>query len=167
MSIHQIQTGYADSLNVRLLDSNGDPVTGVAFGALTVTYKKQGDGSWTTKSVIAEEWSEGPMGRYTLLFSAAELDTEGRFVFRVAASGAETYIGDVDILDGWVTAEGMLEDLINSLGTKVSSESVSVYKKEQDEVIQTVNAKIERVRRDIERINVSMAAARRKLDSLS
>jgi outer membrane murein-binding lipoprotein Lpp len=167
MSIHQIQVGYADSLNVRLLDTNGDPVTGVAFSAITVTYKKQGDTSWNNKSVLSEHWTEGAVGRYTLLFTAAELDTSGKFVFRVAAAGAETYIGDLDILDGWATIEVLLTDLINGLSSKVSTSSVAQYKKAQDETIQTVNAKIEQVSRDIERLNASIAAARRKLDGLS
>lgn len=166
MSVQQVQIGYSAQLAVRLLDVGSNPVTGVPYTALTVTYKKQG-GSWTSKSVIVSEWSEGPEGRYMLIFSAAELDTEGRFTFRVSASGADIFTGDVDVVADWATVVDMLTGLLNGLNTKVATEQVETYKQEQDEALQDLDKRYNRAMEQIGLLQTQLATLSKKVAGLS
>lgn len=162
MGVQAVQKDLANSLAVRLLDSSNNPVTGVAHTTLTVIYKKQG-GAWATKSVLAAEWSEGPDGRYALVFSGAELNTEGRFVFRVSAAGADTFTGDVDVVAEWASLESMMLDLLNALGTKASVESVADATKELDINVVEINSCCEELNKKIERLEAQAAILLRKL----
>lgn len=165
MSVQQVQKDYASQLVVRLLDASGDPVLGVAFSALTVTYKKQGDGSWSSKTVLTTDWQAGPNGRYFLLFSGSELSRDGRFHFRVAASGADTFTGDVDVVEDWATVEAMLVSLINGLSGKVTTASVKAYKQTQDQAIQDTNNRVGNLEEDFIRVERMIAAIHRKINA--
>lgn len=167
MSVQQVQKGYISGLAVRMLDVSGDPVLSIAYGDITVTYKKQGDTSWTVKVVLSPEWVTGPDGRYFLTFSAAELDTNGRFYFRVAESGSDTFTGDIDVVEDWATLMDVMQDLINGLSTKVPTAAVKTSKKEQDEAVQKLNIIYNQAQVDISRLQAAMAAVKRKLDGLS
>jgi len=167
MSVQQIQSGYAAQLVVRLLDASGDPVLAVPATSVTAQYKKQGDTSWTSKSVSAGEWAAGPDGRYTLLFSASELDTEGRFVYRVDAPSADTFTGDIDIVADWATVVDQLEALLNGLAQKVSTGAVDQTKREQDEALQNLDQRVSSVLSKLQLLQAQAAVMRKKIDSLS
>jgi hypothetical protein len=167
MSVQQIQVDYAAQLVVRLLDSAGDPVLSVPAASVTAEYKKQGDTSWTPKTVTAGEWSAGPDGRYLLLFSASELDTEGRFIYRVDAPGADTFTGDLDIVADWATVVEQLEDLINGLAQKVSTDAVDQTKREQDEALQNMDQRVTEANRRLALLQAQAAVMRKKIDSLT
>ena len=162
MGVQAVQKDLATSLAVRLLDGSNAAVTGVVYSALTVIYKKQG-GPWTAKTVLSAEWSEGPDGRYTLIFKASELDTTGRFVFRVTATGAEVFTGDFDVVEDWASLEAMLLDLFNALGLKASTSSVSASLKEVDETLVGLNACCADLNLKAGRLEAQAAALRRKL----
>lgn len=165
MSIQQVQTGYPATLAVRLLDGSNEPVMGVAYSALTVIYKKQG-GAWVTKTVQEAEWVEGPEGRYMLSFSAAELDTVGRFVFRVAAAGATTVTGDIDVVTDWATVVDMLTALLNGLNTKISRSDAATIKHQQDDAVGTLNGRVDSILNDVSRINSQLSVILYKMKSL-
>lgn len=162
MPIQTIQQSEATALVVRLLDGSGDPVTGVAYTAITATYKKQGDTTYTTKTVQAAHWAEGPEGRYTLIFTSSELDTVGRFLYRVVAAGADVFTGDVDIVEDWADVVSMMESLLNQLGTKVSQESLVTAKLTQDSTIASMGTAVEQLRLEIEVIERQLNALRIK-----
>ena len=165
MSVQQVQAGYPAVLAVRLLDSASNPVTGVAYTALTVRYRKHG-GAWTSKAVQSAEWTEGPEGRYLLSFSASELDTSGRFVFRVWAPSADVMTGDIDVVEDWAQIVDMLTDLLNGLNTKVGRGDVALMKHQQDDAIGAMNVKVDAAMKDIARINTQLTILLQKLDSL-
>jgi hypothetical protein len=165
MSIQQVQIGYSASLAVRLLDGSDDPVMGITYDQLTVRYKKQG-GSWTVKSVQVAEWTEGADGRYMLVFSAEELDTEGKFVFLVEAPGATTMTGDIDIVLDWATTVDMLTTLLNGLASKVTSSSASLAKQQQDEAIEALNDRVDTVSSTISWIKDQLTVILTKLKTL-
>lgn len=167
MSVQQVQTGYAAQLVVRLLDASDNPVLSVPASSVTAKYKKQGDTSWTSKTVSAGEWASGPDGRYLLLFSSSELDTEGRFTYRVLVSGADTFTGDVDLVADWATVVDQLEDLINGLSGKVSTDAIEQTKREQDEALQSLDQRVTTVLKKISLLQAQAAVMRRKIDSLS
>jgi hypothetical protein len=165
MSIQQVQKDYAAQLAVRLFDMGSNPVTGVPYTALTVSYKKQG-GVWATKSVLVSDWVEGPDGRYTLLFSSVELDTEGRFTFRVSASGADIFTGDIDVVADWATVVDMLEALLNGLASKVSTQQIETYKQQQDEDLQDLDARYNRTLEQITVLKTQIATLTQKVAEL-
>ena len=165
MSIQQVQTGYPATMAVRLLDGADAPVMGVAYTALTVRYQKQG-GAWTVKVVQPAEWVEGPEGRYMLSFSASELDTVGRFVFRVEAAGATTVTGDIDVVTDWATVVEMLTALLNGLNTKVSRSDAATVKHQQDDAVGVLNGHVDSILNDVSRINSQLSVILYKMKSL-
>lgn len=167
MSVQQLQTGYAASLVVRLLDATGDPVLGVPFSAITAIYKKQGDTTWTTKAVLSSDWSAGPEGRYLLSFSALELGTDGRFTYRVLHASADTFTGDIDLVEDWADVEAQLVALLDGLSGKVSTEAIKTIKKEQDLALITLDQKVIASNTKIQSLQAQVAAMKRMVDSLS
>jgi hypothetical protein len=150
-----------------MLDASSNPVTGILYSDVTVTYKKQGGSSWSTKTVQSSDWSAGPDGRYLLVFSEDELDTDGRFVFRVAESGSDTFTGDIDLVSDWATEVAMLTDLINGLSGKVSSDAAAEAKRQLDQAIAAITAKHDEYNREIAHLQRQAAALLRKVDSLT
>jgi ElaB/YqjD/DUF883 family membrane-anchored ribosome-binding protein len=166
MSVQQIQTGYTAQLIVRLLDSSDNPVLLVPASSVTAKYKKQGATAWTAKTVSAGEWSAGPDGRYMLLFSSAELDTDGRFVYRVSAAGADIFTGDIDLVSDWATIVDQLEALINALAGKVSTDAVNQIKREQDEALQNLDGRVSAANDKLRLLQAQAAVMRKKIDQL-
>jgi len=162
MSIQQIQKSQASELAVRLFDGADTPVTGVAVGDITVLYLKQA-GAWTNKPMLATEWEEGPEGRYSLTFTAAELDTEGRFTFRVNTASADTFTGDVNVVDTDATINAKLVQLLNALSTKVSSSSVKEAKMLQDLAINALNKRCDASEAELKRIQSVVSVLQREI----
>jgi hypothetical protein len=75
------------------------PVTGVAYGDVTVNLLKEGETSFTPKALTAGDWREIGLGHYELNATALELDTKGYFEYDVAATGAITYPGLIELTD--------------------------------------------------------------------
>lgn len=87
-------------VNVILWDQQGSPVTGLAAGAVTVTYARP-DG--TTGTAAKTGWTEILSGKgvYRFTFSAAELGTNaGEFIWLAEATGATAYPGLLQLEDG-------------------------------------------------------------------
>lgn len=162
MSVQRVQIDQASNLVVRLLDVADDPVTGVAYGDITVLYKKHG-GSWAAKTVAITDWVEYAEGRYTLTFSDTELDTEGRFVYRVAAPLSVAFTGDVDVVDADATIDDTLEKLLNKLTTKVSVSDVKASKRIQDEAIEDLNSRCDSMDEDLRRLTTLLETLRLRI----
>lgn len=162
MSIQQIQSSQSSELAVRLFDAADTPVTGVAAGDITVLYKKQA-AVWANKAVTPAEWYEGPEGRYELTFTAADLDTEGRFTFRVATAGADTFTGDVNIVDVDASLNAKLVQLLNALSTKVSSSSVKEAKMLQDLSINALNKRCAASEVELQRMQTVVSVLQREV----
>lgn len=71
-----------------------DPATAVLFSDLIVKYKKQGDATMSTKALTASDWINLGGGRYTLRFSAEEMDTDGNFVFTLESLKFDNFVYD-------------------------------------------------------------------------
>jgi len=68
----------------------GDPRTGITFNQIDVSYKKSSQTSFTLKILTGPptDFREIGLGVYEILFSAAELDTLGTFIFVINGNGA-------------------------------------------------------------------------------
>lgn len=89
---------------VSMVDSSGNPVTGLAFGDVTVYLQKQGGSSVLKTGLVAADWVEIDAtnfpGVYDLRLSTTDTDTRGFIKYSVAAAGAETFIGILEVVSG-------------------------------------------------------------------
>ncbi|HUT15069.1 MAG TPA: hypothetical protein VMY98_02355 [Anaerolineae bacterium] len=84
--------GVASDTGVLLLDSSDLPVNGVVYTDVAVTYRKNGDSGFTTKTLLSGEWSDRGDGLYRLSLSAAELDRAGSFRYLVKHVSGPTFL---------------------------------------------------------------------------
>lgn len=94
-----IKRNIAKNLPVLFIDSSDfiTGKTGVAFGDVTLKYKKEGDSAWTTFSLTTNDWIEIDDGVYEVVFTAAMLNTVGSFIYLAQTVDAIDYHGWVDI----------------------------------------------------------------------
>jgi hypothetical protein len=96
-----IKQSTATKVPVRLLDSSGVGVTGKAFGDATV-YLQAFGGSSAVKVLGAGDWVEvdstNMPGVYDLSLAVGDVATTGMLKYSVAASGAVTYVGIVNVV---------------------------------------------------------------------
>jgi hypothetical protein len=59
------------------------PRTGITFGLVSVFYKKSTQSTFQLKVIITTDFKENGSGIYEIQFSAAELNTEGTFLYIV------------------------------------------------------------------------------------
>lgn len=99
----EVKKDTATWVPVRLLDSAGTPVTGVAFGSVTATAWKA-DSTTAVLTVTVSDWAEisaddfSGLGVYSLKLPVAETDVQGPFMYAVAAAGAETFVGSIKVV---------------------------------------------------------------------
>jgi len=75
------------------LKKDGAPVSGVLKPALTVQVRKAGTSSFSFKTLASDDWAELGYGLYALKWSASDMNTLGEFVFRLASSTSDPYLG--------------------------------------------------------------------------
>lgn len=88
MSYVDVVQNTATWLTFIALDSGTDaPRTGITFGQIAVNYQKEGATTLTAKSLLVSDFREIGLGVYEILFSAAELNTLGMFLYVVNSNG--------------------------------------------------------------------------------
>lgn len=96
-----LKQSTATKVPVRMLNASGVGVTGIAFGAATV-YLQAFGGSSAAKVLAPGDWVEVDAvnlpGVYDLSLSALEMGTLGMLKYSVAAAGAVTYVGIVNVI---------------------------------------------------------------------
>jgi len=111
----KIKQSAAKQLRVILTDDTDFKTreTTIAFGAVTCNYMKEGDSSWTEKSITALNWTEIGNGIYLISFTGGELDTIGNFIYNVNVANILEY-------PGWVIIEANQNDDLADLITSYS-----------------------------------------------
>jgi len=66
---------------------NGAPRTGIVYTQVDVAYKKSVQATFGVKTLLEADFRENGNGVYEILFSAAELDTTGSFIYTVNSNG--------------------------------------------------------------------------------
>lgn len=114
ISIPESSVGVGFSMNATQRKAMWLPAqltrTGLTFDAVTVKYQKSG-GAVVTKTLTAEQWSEGVGGSYSIYFVSDELDTLGTFRYWVECTGTSTYPGVAFITEAGA-GSGALEKTI-------------------------------------------------------
>jgi len=99
----EYKQSVAKFVPVRIFDSNGNPVSGLAFGSVTATVQKA-DNSTQAVSVTGADWQEittgafASAGVYALQLSAGNLDQAGVLTYAVATAANKTYIGALKVV---------------------------------------------------------------------
>jgi hypothetical protein len=130
--IHTVTTGITTDIGVTLLNSSDAPVIGVAVGDITVTYRKNGASSFTTKSVLAGEWNEVGDGLYRLTFTAGELNTSGSFRVMVKGAAFERYEADLIIADDFEDLATQIASLKADLALKANIRDTNILVSERE-----------------------------------
>ena len=86
------------------------PLTGQAAGTVTITYRKEGASTWSSKTASGN-WTEITPGKgaYLISWSTGDLDTVGRFDFVVEHASCINYYGSL------VVSANLLDDLGTTL----------------------------------------------------
>lgn len=97
----EIKSGVDNLVPVRLLDSSGSPVVGIAFGSVTVSVRAADTGAVDTYTPTTGQWSEvtsgafASTGVYNLTIPSTITLPQGSTLYAVTAPGAATYVGAV------------------------------------------------------------------------
>lgn len=126
-----VQKSVIAPLVALVVNTSGAPVTGLVFGNMTCLYRKEGAGSFTSKTITALNWIEIGNGIYTVTFTASELDTLGSFTFLLNSAGnaqSVTIVTIVPVILGAVTVDQCIltGHIIDLSGSPVENASVSV-----------------------------------------
>lgn len=89
--------------NVRLT-LTGVPVTGVAFGDVTVSYRRAGDTTMTTKLLTASDWVEIENGYYALKWNTSDMASVGPFLFQVTGGTFDPVTAEFDVVPAPIEA---------------------------------------------------------------
>jgi hypothetical protein len=117
----------------------GNPRTGILFNEIDVSYKKSVDSSFTNKVLTGPEFREIGLGVYEILFSSAELNTLGSFIYVVNGNGAlalpaiKQYVGNAFIQSAAAYTPGTIAlptnvltgNLLTLAGVALPDEAVS------------------------------------------
>lgn len=73
--------------------------TGIAYGSVTLKFRKWNATSWTTDTIDATNWTEVGDGHYTWDATSSDLNTEGPLIYIVQVSDCVQYNGMVFVSD--------------------------------------------------------------------
>ena len=135
-------------------------VTGVLFSGITVRYRKQGAGSFTTKTVLAGEWNEIGDGVYQLTFTGSELDTAGFFRYLVTGAGFEIHEADLQVIDDFQTLAQQIVSIRTDLTTKVGIQEADTLVAEQELRLKEAEQRLRDYEKRIRLLQASVAALR-------
>ncbi len=80
------------TLTAVLVNSSNAPVTSLPYTAVSVSYRKYGGSSFTSKSLSSSDWAEIGLGVYTVKFTATELNTLGALVWVVNSASTVQFV---------------------------------------------------------------------------
>jgi hypothetical protein len=140
MSCTTVLQGTATWLQFVATDTGtGNPRTGIIFSEIDVSYKKSVDSAFSVKSLTGPDFREIGLGVYEILFSSAELNTLGSFIYVINNNGSlalpaiKQYVGNAFIQSAAAYTPGTIAlptnvltgNLINLVGAALSGEAVS------------------------------------------
>jgi len=107
-----VKQSVARSLPVILiLKADGvTPFTGAIFGQMTLSYRKEGATSWSSKTASGN-WTEVGKGVYLIDWSITDLNTIGRVDFVAEHADSINYYGSI------VVSAKLLDDIDSAIGS--------------------------------------------------
>jgi hypothetical protein len=124
--IHSVTKGLTTDVGVLLLDASDNPKNGVLYSDVTVMYRKNGQTSFTVKSLLAGEWTEVGDGLYRLTFTSTELDAAGSFRYLLTGATFSRHENDVLVVDEYQSLAAQIVDIKQQLTTKANIRDVDI-----------------------------------------
>lgn len=118
--IESVTLGVATDIAVTLLDTATEPVNNVLFSAVTVQYRRSGQTSFTTKTLLEGQWSEVGDGIYLVTFTDGELSTPGSFRFLVTGTAFVRHERDLLVIDNHQTLNTQIIAIATVLAKKTN-----------------------------------------------
>jgi len=118
--IESITLGVATDVAVTLLDTSSQAVNNVLHSEVTVQYRRSGQTSYTTKTLLAGEWAEVGDGVYLLTFTDGELSTPGSFRFLVMGTAFVRHERDLLVIDNHQTLNTQIIAIATVLAKKTN-----------------------------------------------
>lgn len=140
MSCTTVLQGTATWLQFVATDTGtGNPRTGIVFSEIDVSYKKSVDSSFSVKVLSGPDFREIGLGVYEVLFSSAELNTLGSFIYVINGNGSlalpaiKQYVGNAFVQSASAYTPGTIAlatnvltgNLVNLSGVALADEAVS------------------------------------------
>ena len=157
--IQSVTAGLTTDVGVTLLDGSEVPVVGVAFGAVTVTYRKNGAASYSSKSLLSGQWNEVGDGLYRVTFTSSELDTKGSFRFLVKGGAFDRYESDLTVVDEFQTLAEEIVAIKAALGSKANTRDVDI-------LFNQLELRMQQLEKMVRDINRRMGLAEGQLSAL-
>jgi hypothetical protein len=124
--IHMVTKEVTTDVGVTLLNSSDVAVNNVAFGDVAVTFRKNGDALYTTKTLSSGQWSEVGDGLYKVTFTSAELNTVGSFRYIVKGASFDRFESDLIVVDEFQSISDQISSIRAALGTKANIRDVDL-----------------------------------------
>lgn len=77
---------------------SGTPVTGVAFGDVTVSYRRAGDATLQTKILTVDDWVEVGNGLYVLDWGTDDMANVGPFYYQLSGGTFDPVQAEFDVV---------------------------------------------------------------------
>lgn len=152
--------GITKDVGITMLDSTDNPVIGLTAGSITVKYRKNGAPSFSTKALLAGEWTELGDGIYLVTFTAGELDTAGNFRFLVTGGTALRHEGDLLVINDQLSLSQQIIDLKASLVNKANIRDVDVLFNQLELRVQNIELRLAQAEKQIKQLRAQLAALR-------
>lgn len=160
MSVQTLVTGVATDVGVTLLDGSDVAVSGVAVGDITVRYRKNGASLYTTKSVLAGEWTEVGDGLYKLSFTSGELDTSGSFRYLVTGASFSRHENDAILSPDYQDLATQIIELKQLLAAKANIGDVDTLFHQLELRIAELESELNNMKDRLSKAEASLAALR-------
>lgn len=156
--LYTTRRNVATELTVTLTDASGDSVTGVLYTAVSVEYRKQGAVGFTSKTLLAGEWSEAGDGIYRVTFTASELDTAGFFRYKITGGAFEDYIADVQVIDDYLTTAEQIIAIKEALALKTNITDADTLFSQLEQRMRLAEDSVEDLEQRLNRALAALAA---------
>jgi hypothetical protein len=158
--IHTVTRGITTDVGVLLLNASEFPVSGVLFSSVTVRYRKNGATSFTTKALLAGEWTEIGDGLYRLTFSGGELDTSGNFRFLVTGGSFERHENDLIVVEDFQSLAAQIADVKQQLASKANINDADILFSQLELRARELELAIRDFKKRLSRAEATLAALR-------
>ncbi|NIQ78490.1 MAG: hypothetical protein GTN93_10430 [Anaerolineae bacterium] len=158
--IQTLTNGITTDLGVTLLDASDVAVTGVAFGAVTVEYKKNGDTAFTGKTVLSGDWTEVGGGLYRLTFAGSELDRDGTFLYKVTGASWDRYENTVIVQTDYLDLAAQIVEIKQLLALKTNITDADALFSQLEIRISELEAAIDDFKLRLDHAEAQLAALR-------
>lgn len=134
----EVKQSTAVWVPVRLFDSGGSAIAGVAFGAVELGILKS-DGTYSSGTIVTGDWAEvtgGPAtgaGLYRIQLSTTQTNTTGPLIYVVKSTTSKAFVGSIKVVAReeaeTYTAVGALPDAIwdEAMAGHVAAGSAGAY----------------------------------------